>query len=821
MKTTSIVTVLFAVGVCCSQAFEVRQEFRPERFARGNVNLLPLQAIDEAAWVWLDGVGVAKGDYTPFVRFRKEFDAVAGEPLRFDVSADARFVLLLDGREIARGPHKGVVNHWYYETYAVTALEPGGHRMEAVVFDPGWKGARSILSSGQNGFVLRAEGAYDAALTTGKAKWRAAELKSIRYGRQTDPDTMTGSETVSTGTGFLDAEPAADAWCAVTVVKAPVRLSEYGSRPEGWSLFPTERPDQISRRRTDGTIRAAQTAFDEKDLLYSQADAADGRTGELQRLLKEGRPFAVPAKSKLRFLWDLDDYCCAFPELEVSGGKGAKIRWSWTESLYATNIVGHLYLNKGNRDVFVGKRVYRSMGDTFLCDGRARATFTTPWWRSGRWVEIAVETGDAPLELKRLAIVESRYPLEPEMRFACDDPSLAAVQRICVRGLQNCLHEMFMDCPYYEQQMYPGDGRLHFQTAGLFDLEDRLVRHAITLYDLDRRENGMISMNCPTRGTQDALGFTACEVLMHGDYMMYHANRRWLEARLPGANHTLMGFDAFLREDGLLGATPGWNFVDWVPRWGDGVPPDGNGERPNAEINLQYLHAVLAVAECEKAVGHEYLARYWFGRAEKLRKAIKAAFWCPEKSLFASTVDKKDFSEHSQSQALLCDVVTGAEAEACFKALVETPDLDRGTIYYKHYLFETFVKFGRGDLIFKNLGFWKDCVNWHLSTILETPDTNSRSDCHGWGAHPLWHLHTGIAGVKSAAPFYGKVLVAPQPGHLKFIRSATPTPKGMVELDLRFDGGKATGKVTLPAGLDGMFEWKGAKKPLKSGVNEI
>ena len=817
----NILALVMAVGSLATGAFESEQVFRPERVTRGNVNLLPLQAIDEAAWVWLDGVGVAKGDYTPFVRFRKEFDAVAGEPLRFDVSADARFVLLLDGREIARGPHKGVVNHWYYETYAVTALEPGGHRMEAVVFDPGWKGARSILSSGQNGFVLKAEGVYDAALTTGKAKWRAAELKSIRYGRQTDPDTMTGSETVSTGTGFLDAEPAADAWRAVTVVKAPVRLSEYGSRPEGWSLFPTERPDQISRRRTDGTIRAAQTAFDEKDLLYSQADAADGRTGELQRLLKEGRPFAVPAKSKLRVLWDLDDYCCAFPELEVSGGKGAKIRWSWTESLYATNIVGHLYLNKGNRDVFVGKRVYRSMGDTFLCDGRARATFTTPWWRSGRWVEIAVETGDAPLELKRLAIVESRYPLEPEMRFACDDPSLAAVQRICVRGLQNCLHEMFMDCPYYEQQMYPGDTRVEMLVLSAISGDDRPLRFGAGIFDYARRDDGMVAMNFPSRGIQDSSTYSMCWAMMAGDYVRWHGTNEWLRARLPGLRHTMSALASYENAEGLVEGLPGWSFMDWVSQWDFfGNAPDGR-RGLSAINNLLYVHALQSVARTEAALGEAAFAACWRAKAERTAQAIVRRFWSAERGMLADTAAKDKFSEHAQCLALLADVLPPEKASAAFKGLLEAPDLARTTVYFSHYLFDTYLKFGRADLFLKRLDLWRGYVKDGLRTPLEAPGVRARSDCHAWGAHPLYHLVTGVAGVKPAADGYAKVLVAPQPGGLKVVKAAAPTPKGVVYVDLAFADGKATGSVVLPPGLEGTFEWRGAKTSLRPGMNEF
>ena len=260
---------MLAVAALCAAtvgAYEVEQVFRPERFTRGNTNLVPVQPIDEAAWIWCEGVGVAHGDYTPFVRFRTGFSAVPGTPLRFDVSADARFVLLLDGKEIARGPHKGVVNHWYYESYAVKGLADGPHRMEAVVFDPGRKGALSILSSGKNGFILKAEGPYDAALTTGKAKWSAAEVRTICYGRVTDPRTMTGAETISTGTGFLDAVPPEGAWKPATVVRVPLKTQEYGFHPDGWALFPTERPDQALAVRTGGRIRAAQGSFADREL---------------------------------------------------------------------------------------------------------------------------------------------------------------------------------------------------------------------------------------------------------------------------------------------------------------------------------------------------------------------------------------------------------------------------------------------------------------------------------------------------------------------------------------------------------------------------
>ena len=792
------IAISLAVIAPAVQAAKVERVFRPERHSRGDTNVRVQQPIDEASWIWAKGSDVWGGAVfsetrtTPevlakmpqaFFRFRREF-AASGEPLEFDVSADERFILLLDGREIARGPMRGLPNRWNYESYRVADLAPGQHLLEAVCWQIGEHAPLAQVSV-RGGFILRAAGAYDEQLTTGKAEWRVAPLSCTRMTHKGKSGAFgVGSQCEVRGTGLLDEAPDAAAWNSAAVVRGPVK-TWAGLTVQGWKLFPSPLRDLMHETKTPGAVRKGTD------------------------VLKPGT--VVAANTKVAAFWDLGNYYCAYPCLEASGGKGAKICWDWAECL--TGPDG----KKGDRAAFEGLDMPRPFGDVFVCDGRTPARFTTPWWRCGRWCRLTIETADEPLTLDRVEIAETRYPVEMAASFDCDDGFVMKVQPYCARALQMCMHEMFFDCPYYEQQMYPGDSRVQYLVSGLFDTEDRMVRSAITLYDTDRRENGMIPMNCPTRGMQDALGFTCCEAMMFGDYAWNHTNRDWLKARLPGLNHTLMGMEEFARPDGLLGKTPGWNFVDWVSSWNGGVPPDGDAESPNAEMNLQYLHAILSAVIAEEAVGDATLAAHWRARAERLKAAVLKAFWCADKSLFASNVAKDKFSEHSQCLALLADVVTGEEADRCFKALVETPDLARGTIYYKHYLFLTYFKFHRADLFLGNLGFWRDCLKWNLSTILETPDINSRSDCHGWGSHPLWHLHTGVAGVKSAAPFYGKVLVEPQPAGLKWIRSSTPTPRGDVVLDLAFDGGRVSGTVALPNGLPGVFRWNGEDVPLAEG----
>jgi len=137
MNRSCIAAVLvagtFAAVFAVNGAVEVRQIFRAERFNRGDTNVSRLQEIDAAHWVW-HPTAVSRGEVGKyaFLRFRKEFMANA-DPLTFDVSADERFVLLLDGKRIAEGPHRGSPENWLYQSYEVK-LPPGSHVMEAVVW---------------------------------------------------------------------------------------------------------------------------------------------------------------------------------------------------------------------------------------------------------------------------------------------------------------------------------------------------------------------------------------------------------------------------------------------------------------------------------------------------------------------------------------------------------------------------------------------------------------------------------------------------------------------------------------------------------------
>ena len=83
------------------------------------------------------------------------------------------------------------------------------------------------------------------------------------------------------------------------------------------------------------------------------------------------------------------------------------------------------------------------------------------------------------------------------------------------------------------------------------------------------------------------------------------------------------------------------------------------------------------------------------------------------------------------------------------KIFDESLDLAPCTIYFSHYLFEAAKLFNDSLHPLKMLDFWKALPQRGLFTTPERPEP-SRSDCHAWGGHVLYHIVTGLAGVRPA-----------------------------------------------------------------------
>jgi len=795
----------------------VKKIFLPPRGQLGNTGIEPLQPIDEAAWLWHPDCAPAtapvpahadeffNGWRQPvLVRFRRSFSASAA-PLRLHVSADERFELFLDGERIARGPDRSDVDHWAYASYELQ-LAPGQHRLEALVWSIGPYAPVAQLTW-RGGFVLAAEGEYHGQLTTGKAAWEVAKLDGDEFA----PGVFfVGAQLIARGCGPQWQE---GQYVPAQVIRPPLRGNRTGECAPGWKLFPTTLPDQLDQEITVGRAVALGGGGLGADEPVPAEAARNPDLPRWQALLDGRDSVVVPAHTNQFLLWDLGNYYCAYPQCEVTGGAGAALAWSWAESLYLPKSKA-----KGQRDEFVGK-TFHGMTDTFLPGGGDHRKFSTLWWRAGRWCLLTIKTGAEPLTLHRLTLDENRYPYENESRFDGGDAGLPGVLALAVRGLQMCSHETCMDCPYYEQLMYDGDTRLELLTAYAMTRDDRLARRALELFDYSRRNWGFVNERYPAYLPQNSPTFSLIWALMLNDYAFWRNDPEFVKTRVLGLRAMLEQFEPYVNRDGLLENLPGWPFMDWVPQWHTGDAPDGV-KGVSSLNNLLYVYALQKSAAVEDSVGEPLLAQRLRAKAERTAAAIRVQFWDEARGLMADNLAHTEFSEHGQCLALLTDTLADREAQRCFQGLLTAPDLKRATIYFSFYLLETWQKFGRGDLILERMNFWKDLVKQGLKTPVEAPG-DTRSDCHAWGSHPLFHLHASVAGIRPASPAFRTVRIAPLPGPLPRIVSRTPHPDGFIDLDLAFAGEHCRGSVELPPAITGVFVWHGQEKKLNGGANKI
>ena len=152
--------------------------------------------------------------------------------------------------------------------------------------------------------------------------------------------------------------------------------------------------------------------------------------------------------------------------------------------------------------------------------------------------------------------------------------------------------------------------------------------------------------------------------------------------------------------------------------------------------------------------------------------------------------------------------------------LFEDPDLARTTVYFTSYYFETCRLLGRIDRLFERMGFWFDLEKQGFRTVLESPEP-SRSDCHAWGAHPLYHCFATIMGIRPAGMGGNDFVIEPGLGPLQWAKCRFAHPKGDLHLDLRREGKALACRVTMPAGVSGSVFHGGRQRILAAGGQEF
>jgi alpha-L-rhamnosidase len=732
--------------------------------------------------------------------FRKDFP-LSSNPDNFviHVSGDNHYQLFVNGTPVATGPARGDLFHWRYETLDVASHLRTGHNVIAAIVWNFAEQAPMAQMSNETGLIVQGDGTQESIVNT-NSTWKVLKSRAFQrvpIDRKTIPFYMVVGPGIRVDAskvpwGWQDAEFDDSSW------KPAEALDEGGPRGiqdshSPWMLVPPNIPPMEEKLQRIANVRRSQGVNVPSSFLQGQS------------------PVTIPANTTATVLFDQSFETTAYPELVVSGGRGSVITITYAEALWKGR-------EKGNRNDIQGKKML-GMEDQFLPDGGKQRMFRTLWWRTYRYLQLAVKTGAEPLTLDDLRGVFTAYPFTVHASFESGDPTLQKMWQVGWRTARLCAHTTYMDCPYYERLQYGGDTRIQILISLYMTGDDRLAKNAIELLNESRIPEGITQSRYPSRLPQFIPPFSLFWIAMMHDLWWYRGDTAFLQQYLPGMRDALGWFDRRMSPSGLLGKLEWWNFVDWTPQFQDGVPPQ-ESDGQSSILTLQFVAALQNAADLESSIGNKSFAEEDRGLAAKIARAVYEKCWDPTRGLLADTPARKDFSQHANILGVLTNAIPARDQQGVIEKVVKDSTLTQCSYYFRFYLFRAIKKVGKGDEYLSLLGPWHQMLDLGLTTWAEEPEP-VRSDCHAWSAHPNFDFLNTVAGIEPAAPGFRKVLIQPHLGTLNRLAAAVPVPQGRVVVKYERQKDHLTADITLPQGVTGSFVWGRQEVELHAGEQHL
>ncbi len=539
------------------------------------------------AWTaqWIAPPGPSLKQYGVFL-FRKELTLTA-KPTQFLVhlSGDARYRLFVNGKPVVFGPQRSDVGHWRYETVDLAPfLKNGKNMLAAWVWNQGEQSAWAQFSH-QTGLLVQGHAETESVVNT-DASWKVTE--NYAYA----PLANT-SHTI----GPFD---------QLYAQRYPWGWEQPGFNDTQWAFAVATGPADPMGREANNPRRLLPRTIpllEETPQRFAAVRRITGTNADPKPLITGTGSLTIGPWSTVMLLLDQGMLTTAFPELTLSGGRGATLTFTYAEALTDPKTG-----EKGNRNEVEGKQI-EGPQDVFLPDGGASRLFRPLWYRSFRYVQLKIENHQESLTIDSLASAYSAYPFRETAVFSSNDSTLTPIWNVGWRTARLCAYETYMDCPSFEQLQYIGDTRIQALVLLYVSGDDRLMRNALLQFNDSRSAGELTLSRYPSSMHQVIPPFSLFWVDMVHDYWMHRTDDAFIKSFEPGISAVLAWHEKWVNERHMLGKMPHWNFVDWPSQWPwkgydevSGVPA-GALEGNSSILTLQYVYALQKAVDLYQTWG--------------------------------------------------------------------------------------------------------------------------------------------------------------------------------------------------------------------------
>jgi hypothetical protein len=752
------------------------------------------------------------------VIFRKSIDLEA-KPDRFVVhlSADNHYRLFVNGRYILRGPARGDLSHWFYETVDLAPyLEAGKNTLAAEVVNWGPKRSFTYFSQ-MTSFIMQGNSEAEKEVNTYGGSWkcfhnRAITPKIVEW--MTDRSTIDFGLYVGNPTDSVQAELYPWGW-------EKTDFDDAGWLPAKWCDIAGGRDQQFAGGILYGggkiLIPRRTALVSEIRVPFTTLRKSSGIDPNDNFLRNKGN-LVIPANKRVSLLIDQGYETMGYPEMIVSGGKDA-----WIQAMYAENLIVRNHAPKGNRNDIEGKRMV-GIKDVFIPDGGQNRLFKPTYIRAFRFIQVDIETQHEPLTISHYYHMACQAPLEPKARFETGNADIDWMMDAGWRTISICAQDMLLSDAAYEQMQYTGDSRVHNLSLLTLSGDDRLTRNSLIQFDQSRIPEGLTYACYPNPFHLIIPSYSLIWIDQVYDYLMWKDDREFISQFELGIYSVLDWFEKRRQPNGLLGPIAWWGALAWPRHYENGESPtvyEGN----NTLYTLHYAYTLRHAAEIYQYLGKTSLADEFSNRAGQICKDVNQLCRNQE-GFYTESPSSRQVSQITNLMAILAGASTGNEARQLMNKLIEPKDWFGQVDLFLHlYLFEAMNLTGFQDKFLEETSEWKLMKERGMTTFAEVPlewgEENQRSECHPWSSAPNYFFFRTVCGIRPIAPGHKRVEIAPAFGELTHIKAVYPHHLGNIELDLTCSGDKTEGEIIIPEGMQAGFVWKEKKINLKSGKQII
>jgi hypothetical protein len=469
----------------------------------------------------------------------------------------------------------------------------------------------------------------------------------------------------------------------------------------------------------------------------------------------------------------------------------------------------------GPQDTYVFGGSSHRLGLGYENDENAKETFAPFHFRTFRFIKISIEVGQSELVLKRIELNRVNYPLNILATLKIDQKEDAKAEKlwdISVRTLENCMHDCYEDCPFYEQLQYAMDTRSSALFTYYISGDDRLAKQAIIqLHNSFQSHMGLTSSRAPTHQPQYIPHFSLYWICMLADHWKFFGDKTFIRPFLPAADAVLGYFDARIDSDTRLVTLPEetgvWHFHDWAEAWRPyGIPPAVTQTQISTYSNNLYAYTLKQASTLQLACAERgTIAQEYLVRAQRVVDAVQLL--CFDGEFFTDTIaaacDKGHHrSQHNQVWAVLSGASSGKRGQDLLRRTLSsgTAELLTPTSISMSFYTLRALSMVKGDVyeeVFHQ--FWEP---WNAQMALglttwEEDSVSQRSDCHAWGSAPIYEYMAEVIGLRPAKPGWASLEFEPRLSLYRDIEATVPFP---------YVGGIALAKVSWKTTPSGDFE---------------